>query len=541
MGRFGSQTSTYNRLVVIFVAIGSMTYGYCSSIISSTIGQPGWYAYFNLPADGEPGYATITTPAISTANGVFSAGGAVGTLFIMWSCDFFGRKANIQFGAFFSLFGGALQAGSNSLAMFQAGRFICGLGIGILVTVCPMYLSEMSSALRRGWLVGHHAIFLVFGYMLAGWVGFACYYATGPLSGFGWRFPLALQCLPALVLLLGSPWLPRSPRWLISKGKFDEAQFVIEKLRESPDDPDNLIAKEEFFQTKEQIRLEAERLATYGSVWKAVFKKKTYRKRMAIGFLTQWGAEFGGPLIINNYAVLLYTNLGMEGSMPLLLSAVWLTTAGVIYNPLGAWLHDKVNSRRGMYMTGFAGIIVSTSCLAAMTAQYSGTTNKVGNGFGIFFMYLYLAFQGTFCDTTMYLYVSEIFPTEIRPIGMGFSLFGQFAATLILLQTAPMGFGNVGWKYYLVIICWSIFFIPVIYFFFPETARLTLEEIAQNFGDEVAVHLTDATDEEKAQLDHQLAEPGTNMKIATNLDSTRDVADSSEVSPISDENASKTE
>jgi hypothetical protein len=47
-----------------------------------------------------------------------------------------------------------------------------------------------------------------------------------------------------------------------------------------------------------------------------------------------------------------------------------------------------------MYMTGFVGIIITTSCLAAMTAQYSGTTNKVGNGFGIFFMYLYLAFQG---------------------------------------------------------------------------------------------------------------------------------------------------
>lgn len=76
----------------------------------------------------------------------------------------------------------------------------------------------------------------------------------------------------------------------------------------------------------------------------------------------------------------------------------------------------------------------------------------------------------------MYLYVSEIFPTEIRPIGMGFSLFGQFAgqynspapcilanrdlATLILLNTAPIGFADVGWKYYLVIICWSAAFIP---------------------------------------------------------------------------------
>ena len=182
--------------------------------------------------------------------------------------------------------------------MFQAGRFVCGLGIGILVTVCPMYLSEMSSAFRRGWLVGHHAIFLVFGYMLAGWVGYACYFAEGKLSSFGWRFPLCLQCLPALVLLLGSPWLPRSPRWLIAKGKHEEAKIVLQKLRQSPDDPDNLVAKEEYFQTAEQIRLEAERLSTYGNVWNAVLRKKSYRKRMAIGFLTQWGAEFGGPLII---------------------------------------------------------------------------------------------------------------------------------------------------------------------------------------------------------------------------------------------------
>ncbi|GLI78201.1 hypothetical protein PoHVEF18_006508 [Penicillium ochrochloron] len=400
--KFGSQ-----------ITIGSMTYGYCASIIGSTIGQPGWYTYFNLPTVDEPGYASITTPAISTANGVFSGGGAVGTLFMMWACDQFGRKVCIQLGAFLGMFGGALQAGANSLDMFQAGRFLCG--------------------------------------------------------------------------------------------KIDEAQHVLQRLRESPEDPDNLAAKEEFFQTKEQIRLEAEKMTEYGSPWVAVIKKKSYRKRMIIGFLTQWGAEFGGPLIINNYAVLLYTNLGMKDGMPLLLSAIWLTTAGLIYNPLGAWLHDRVNSRRGMYITGFVGIIITTSCLAAMTSEYVGTTNRVGNAFGILFIYLYLAFQGTFCDTTMYLYVSEIFPTEIRPIGMGFSLFGQFASTLILLETAPMGFNNAGWKYYLVIICWSVVFIPVIYFFFPETARLTLEEIAQNFGEEVAVHLTDATDEEKAKLDERLA------------------------------------
>jgi MFS family permease len=183
--------------------------------------------------------------------------------------------------------------------MFQAGRFLSGLGIGILVTVCPMYLSEVSSPYRRGWLVGHHAIFLVFGYMLSSWVGFACYFAETTMPQFAWRFPLSLQCLPPLVLLIGSPWLPRSPRWLISKGKLEEARDVLRRLRQSTDDPNDLVAKEEFYQTKEQLHLEAEKLAATGcSVWTAVWKIKSYRKRMAIGFLTQWGAEFGGPLII---------------------------------------------------------------------------------------------------------------------------------------------------------------------------------------------------------------------------------------------------
>lgn len=136
----------------------------------------------------------------------------------------------------------------------------------------------------------------------------------------------------------------------------------------------------------------------------------------------------------NNYAVILYTSLGQTGYMPLLLSALWLTTAGLIYNPGGAWLHDKVNSRRKMYMTGFIGIVITTSIYCAMISLYAGTDNKAGNGIGVLFMFLYLAFQGTFCNTTMYLYVSEIFPTEIRSIGIGWSLFGQFAGKSPLIS-----------------------------------------------------------------------------------------------------------
>ncbi|KMU84087.1 low-affinity L-arabinose transport system proton symport protein [Coccidioides immitis H538.4] len=441
---------------------------------------------------GLAGYDTVTTNAIATANGVFSAGGAVGSLFMMWSCEAWGRKVNIQLGSFLAILGGVLQGGAANLKMFQAGRFVSGTSIGILVTVCPMYFAEMSSPFVRGWLVGHHAIFLVFGYMLSGWVGYGCYFATGVNPSFAWRFPLCLQILSPLLLLIGSPWLPRSPRWLISKGKYDEAWEILRRLRQSKDDPQDLVAKEEFYQSKEQVKLEAEKLAATGSsLWMAVLKKKSYRKRMIIGFLTQWGAEFGGPLIINNYVVILYTNLGMTGHMPLLLSALWLTTAGLIYNPLGAWLHDKVNSRRMMYIVGFVGIFITR--LLLHDSRYARTTNRC-------------LVTGTFLRYNDVHFTSLKFSLpEIRPIGMGFSLFGQFASTIILLQTAPIGFARVGWKYYLVVIIWSAFFIPVIYFFFPETARLSLEEIAKNFGEEVAVDITTATEEEKVKLEETVA------------------------------------
>ena len=59
-----------------------------------------------------------------------------------------------------------------------------------------------------------------------------------------------------------------------------------------------------------------------------------------------------------------------------------------------------------------------------------------------------------------------------------------------------------------MVICWSVFFIPVLYFYWPETATLSLEEIGKQFGDEVAVHINDATESEKAELDAKLVRGG---------------------------------
>lgn len=84
---------------------------------------------------------------------------------------------------------------------------------------------------------------------------------------------------------------------------------------------------------------------------------------------------------------------------------------------------------------------------------------------------------------------------------MAFALAILFLSTIAYLEAAPTAFAQVGWKYYLLFIILTSINIPLVWYFFPETKGLSLEEIGEKFGDEVAVHLTDLTEEQRRELD----------------------------------------
>ncbi|KAG4433381.1 hypothetical protein IFR05_011141 [Cadophora sp. M221] len=458
----------YALLINIFVSLGSITYGYFSSTIATTLGQPGFYSFMNLAPDAtSPGYGH-TTHVIATVNGLYSAGGAVGCLLFMWLAEKFGRLRTIQLGALIAILGGALQGGAANIDMFYAGRIIAGMPIGMLVSCTPLYLSELSASAAYGRQVGVHAIFLVLGYFMASWVGYGCYFATPVNSSFAWRFPLCLQTLPPLLLLLGSPWIPESVRWLLKHDRAEEAWKTLQRIHAH-----SHFAKEEFHQMTQQIKLEEEQTREHGAIvlnlgrrWE-VFWSSTTTLCWCIKVSVK------PAQLLSCFSSLDYhcrTNLQSSWSL--------------------ASRQGQFSS--GMYLTGNCGQIITITILTTLTAQYAGTENKVGNGFTVFMIFLYLAFQGTFCDTTMYLYVSEIFPYEMRTIGIGFSLFGQFAGTLIVVQSAPIAFAAVGWKFHLLFILRLLVYSPLIYWYMPETTRFTLEEIGEKFGDEVAVKIIDA-------------------------------------------------
>lgn len=144
--------NSYNAWVVVFAAVGTIASAYGLAIIGSTVGEPGFYDYFGLAAEGEPGY-DHTTNMVGALNGVNSAGNIAGAILQSWTADLFGRKRTIQFGSVVLVIGGALCAGSVHMAMFLVGRFIAGMGSGILTCIVPIYQAEISTAETRGAMV----------------------------------------------------------------------------------------------------------------------------------------------------------------------------------------------------------------------------------------------------------------------------------------------------------------------------------------------------------------------------------------------------
>ncbi|KEF56198.1 uncharacterized protein A1O9_07779 [Exophiala aquamarina CBS 119918] len=466
--------SLVRLLIVLFVALGSLTYGYCSSIIATTLGQPSFISYFALDTRSN------ATDLIGAINGLYQAGGLFGCLSCIKSADWFGRRKAILFTSVITVIGGALQSGSVNIGMYIAMRFITGFGIGALVTLVPLYQSEISPPRIRGWLVGMHGVFICVGYSLASWVGLGFYFVNA--SGAQWRLPLAIQCLPPLFLSLGILLLPESPRWLLDHDRVEDAYKSFKTVR--AETTDNIANNEgallaEFNLLQGQLLHEKQEELSLLDL----FRRPSMRKRCIIGWLTMFGAQGTATLVINNYGPSLYASLGFGTVQQLLIQGGWITVC-----PFGNWINalvvDKIGRTR-MLMFGFAGCVIALigECITVDVFQRTG--HRSAASAAVFFLFLHIGFFSVSCDATSYIYASEIFPTPVRAKGLSVSVSGLFVATIIFLQCAPEAFSTIGWKYYTVFISITTVIFFIVWFWFPETRGRSLEDIGELFGDSV--------------------------------------------------------
>jgi sugar porter (SP) family MFS transporter len=269
--------------------------GIASGVIGTTLAQKTFLPYFNNPS------ADMIGAIVST----YSGGTGIGNLASGYLGDRLGRKGTIWFASTLALIAGILQTASVNVVMFLVGRIIGGLAIGLVYSVSSVYNAEISPPKIRGVIVGLQGLQIAIGFALANWVG--CFAAYND-SDVAWRVPLGLQCLFAIILIVGLFWLPESPRWLIQKGRYDEARAVLEKLHSDEIEPDFYL--KEFEQIKEQVGFEREVAI---KSWWVLFTKPAYRHRLILGIVLQIFVMLTGANAINYYQTVLFEAVGIKG------------------------------------------------------------------------------------------------------------------------------------------------------------------------------------------------------------------------------------
>lgn len=211
-----------------------------------------------------------------------------------WLGDVLGRKKTIWLASTLALIGAILQTAAVNIEMFIVGRVIAGFAIGLVYAVSSIYNAEIAPPKIRGVIVGLQTQMISIGYASSNWIGVFGSFAAGNAA---WRIPLGLQCLPAIILIVGLFWLPESPRWLVQHGKYEEAHSVIRKLHEDTIGIDNTeFYEKEFNQIKQQIDYERE--VTIKSFWK-LFTVASNRKRLLLGILLQVFLQTTGVNVVN--------------------------------------------------------------------------------------------------------------------------------------------------------------------------------------------------------------------------------------------------
>lgn len=322
--------------------------------------------------------------------------GAVITIFIG---NPLGRRKMIFLGTAIMVVGAALQASATTLPHFIVGRIITGLGNGGNTSTVPMWQSETCSAHKRGKLVMIEGALITAGITISYWVDLGLSFAPGDVA---WRFPLAFQIVFCLFILAFVMGLPESPRWLILKGREDEAREVIAAIANV--EIDDKYVQNEFMAIKETA--EEMSKGTFSDLIKR--DKNRSLHRTIIAYVNQMFQQISGINLITYYAAKIYSNLGMSPFLSRLLAALNGTEYFIASWP-AVFLVERVG-RRKLMLFGAIGQAVTMAILAGVNSKSS----KAHQIAGIVFLFVFNTFFAVGWLGMTWLYPAEITPLRIR-------------------------------------------------------------------------------------------------------------------------------
>ncbi|KAK3717853.1 hypothetical protein LTR37_005625 [Vermiconidia calcicola] len=474
---YGLRGVKLNIAIAVIAGTDFALFGYDQGVLGGLLTLESFLKYFpevdvNNPPHGWSEGKTSNVQGITV--GGYTLGCFFGAVATIWLGNYLGRRKTIFVGSSIMVIGAVLQCSAFGIGQLIASRWITGFGNGMNTSTVPTWQSETSKSHRRGQMVMIEGSLIVFGVMLSYWIDLGFSFLEP--SSIAWRFPIAFQIVLCLFILATIMGLPESPRWLVLKGRDDEALHVLAALSDLPEDDPKIQSE---FKAVKDVAFE---MAKGG--FRQCFETNRNRNlhRTILGYVNQMFQQISGINIITYYAATLFKDrIGLSGFLSRLLAAC----NGTEYF-MASWIAiftiEKFG-RRQLMLFGAAGQAASMAILAATTSQAVGAQKTQYGIAAAVFLFVFNSFFAVGWLGMTWLYPAEITPLDIRAPANAISTTANWIFNFMVVMVTPVAFSAIGYHTYTVFACINAFMVPCVYFFYPETAYRSLEEMDEIFHD----------------------------------------------------------
>lgn len=402
-----TKLTLYSVGISCIAAVGGLLFGYDTGVVSGAL--PLLEEEFSLSEIEEEAFVSAAIAAC-----------VVGALIGGPLSDRIGRRPTILIAAVLFAIGAAVLTVSNAYWMLLIGRIMLGFGVGKASMISPVYIAEASPQRFRGALVTINN-FAITGGQFVAYIVAALFSKVNE----GWRYSLGLSGVPAVILFVGMLMAPESPRWLIGRGRTDEARRILLKVYGG--------CKEE---AEREINDINDALSKHVDVkFREVFTRRM-RRPLAIGILIQAFQQFCGINTAMYYSATIIKMAGFGDNS----TAIWFSTLVAFGNALSTiiclFLIDRVGRRKLLFLS-LSGITFGLAALglAFYLNEHSMISDKASGITAVCALVFYTLFFALGMGPVPWALTSEIFPLKLRGIATGITTTANWLSNLIVSMT----------------------------------------------------------------------------------------------------------
>ena len=383
-------------------------------------------------------------------------GAAIGAALAAWLSGHFGRKRSLIFSAALFVIGSVLSAAAWSPDSLIVARLVLGLAIGVAAFTAPLYLAEIAPEDKRGAMISTYQLMITIGIFLA--------FASDTVFSYSgrWRWMLGIIAVPGAAFLFGVLGLPESPRWLVLRGRHDDAQGVLRRLRGG-----EAIARAEVAEIEERLR-------TPQQGWQLLRENRNFRRSVGLGIALQVVQQLTGINIVMYYAPRIFADMGYAtGAQMLFTAAVGLTNVLATFIAIG--YVDRIGRKPILY-AGFVVMAIGLAVVGALMA--AGMATHAQRLLAVAMLLVFVIGFAFSAGPLVWTLCSEIQPLKGRDFGIGVSTVTNWLGTAAVGATFltllnHLGHAQTFWLY----AAFNASFLLFTWIFVPETKGVSLESI----------------------------------------------------------------